>query len=33
MSAALQPATFAGIVELFHRISGIRLAASKQALV
>lgn len=33
MSASLQPATFAGIVEMFHRISGIRLATSKQALV
>ncbi|MBN8503773.1 MAG: protein-glutamate O-methyltransferase CheR [Burkholderiales bacterium] len=33
MSTSLQPSTFAGIVALFHRISGIQLAASKQALV
>lgn len=33
MSQSLLPETFAGIVELFHRISGIRLAAGKQALV
>lgn len=33
MANQLQPATFAGITELFHRISGIRLVESKQALV
>lgn len=33
MASQLQPATFAGITALFHRVSGIRLVESKQALV
>lgn len=33
MAATLQPNTFRAIADLFHRISGIRLVESKQALV
>lgn len=33
MATALQPKTFSAIADLFHRVSGIRLADSKQSLV